>query len=330
MSTYLFKNKELDYIPISSYFIERYVPNARGDFLKVYLLALKYCLNGELGINSEMLATKLNLLESDVINAWEYWQEENVVNFSKQDSYGTYTIEFLDLTGKLVEKKQPINLVNALKDQNIQSMFEEIERCLARPLSPSELNLILSWIDEFNYTPDIMVLLFEYCSSKDKRDTRYIEKTLMKWHENGVKNINDALKEIKKHEKLWNDVSKVQNFMGIKDRKLAKPEEEFIQKWLDELNFSTDIIFKACEISLNKFTRIDFKYINGILVNWKKTDIENMADLENHIAKKKSSYTPLSKNEKKKLPFQNFEQRSYTQQDFKDLEKKLLGWDKDD
>ncbi len=330
MSTYLFKNKELDYIPLSSYFIERYVPKARGEFLKVYLLTLKYCLNGELGISSEMLATKLNLLESDIKNAWEYWQEENVVNFSKKDSYGTYTIEFLDLSGKLAQKKEPINLVNALKDKNIQNMFEEIEKCLCRPLSSSELSTILSWLDEYGYSPDIVVLLFEYCSSKDKKDIRYIERTLIKWHDNGVKSIDGAMKEIKRHEDLWNDISKIQNFMGIKDRKLAKPEEEFIQKWLDELNFSTEIIFKACEISLDRFTRIDFKYINGILTNWKKSGILNMNDLDNHLTNKKNTYTKQTSNEKRKTSNSNFEQRNYTQKDFKDLEKKLLGRDEND
>lgn len=329
MSTYLFKNKELDYIPLSSYFIERYVPKARGEFLKVYLLTLKYCLNGELSINSEILASKLNLLESDIMNAWDYWYEENVINFTKKDNYGTYTIEFLDLSGKINQKKEPVNIVNALKDKNIQSMFEEIEKCFCRPLSSAELSTILFWLDEYNYSPDTIVLLFEYCSSKDKKDIRYIERTLIKWHDNGVRDIEGALKEIKRHEGLWNDITKVQNFMGIKDRKLAKPEEEFIQKWLDELNFSTDIIYKACEISLDRFTRIDFKYINGILANWKKSGIENIKDLEAYLSKKKSSYKPPN-SEKKKQTNANFEQRSYTPKDFKDLEKKLLGWDEND
>ena len=330
MSTYLFKNKELDYIPLSSYFIEIYVPKARGEFLKVYLLTLKYCLNGELRVSSEILASKLNLLESDIMNAWDYWYEENVINFTKKDNYGTYTIEFLDLSGKINQKKEPVHIVNALKDKNIQSMFEEIEKCFCRPLSSVELGTILSWLDEYNYSPDTIVLLFEYCSSKDKKDIRYIEKTLIKWHDNGVRDIEGALKEIKRHEGLWNDITKVQNFMGIKDRKLAKPEEEFIQKWLDELNFPTDIIYKACEISLDRFTRIDFKYINGILANWKKSGIDNIKDLEAHLSKKKTTYAKPSNNEKKKQTNTNFEQRNYTQKDLKDLEKKLLGWDEND
>lgn len=330
MSTYLFKNKELEYIPLSGYFIERYVPKTRGEFLKVYLLTLKYCLNGELGISSEMLASKLNLLESDIMNAWEYWHEENVINFSKKDNYGSYTIEFLDLSGKISQKKEPIHLVSALKDKNVQNMFEEIEKCFCRPLSSSELSTIISWLDQYNYSPDIIVLLFEYCSSKEKKDLRYIERTLIKWHDNGVRNIEDALKEIKRYEGMWNDVIKVQNFMGIKDRKLAKPEEEFIHKWLDELNFSTDIIYKACEISLDRFTRIDFKYINGILSNWKKSKINNVKDLEEHLSKKKRSYNKPTNNNKKKPANFNFEQRNYTPQDFKDLEKRLLGWDDDD
>ena len=42
MSTFMLKNKHINFTPVSNIFIEKYMPNARGEFVKVYLLLLKY------------------------------------------------------------------------------------------------------------------------------------------------------------------------------------------------------------------------------------------------------------------------------------------------
>ena len=72
MSTFMLKNKALNFTPVSNIFIENYMPKARGEFVKVYLLMLKYNTSGEMGASSGVLASSLNLLESDILNALNY------------------------------------------------------------------------------------------------------------------------------------------------------------------------------------------------------------------------------------------------------------------
>ena len=35
MSTFMLKNKHINFTPVSNIFIEKYMPNARGEFVKV-------------------------------------------------------------------------------------------------------------------------------------------------------------------------------------------------------------------------------------------------------------------------------------------------------
>ena len=70
-------------------FIEKYMPKARGEFIKVYLLMLKYSNSGEMGVSSSILASSLNLLESDIINALNYWNDEGVLRFIPIDKRET-------------------------------------------------------------------------------------------------------------------------------------------------------------------------------------------------------------------------------------------------
>ena len=69
MSTFMLKPTNFNFTPVSNIFIEKYMPKARGEFIKVYLLMLKHTTSGEPGINGTILASTLNLLESDIMNA---------------------------------------------------------------------------------------------------------------------------------------------------------------------------------------------------------------------------------------------------------------------
>ena len=42
MSTFMLKNSPIEFTPVSNIFIDKYMAEARGEFVKVYLLMLKY------------------------------------------------------------------------------------------------------------------------------------------------------------------------------------------------------------------------------------------------------------------------------------------------
>ena len=93
----MLKNNSLNFTPVSNVFIEKYMPKARGEFIKVYLLMLKYSNSGEMGVSSSILASSLNLLESDILNALNYWNDEGVLRFIPIDKMGNYNIELIKL-----------------------------------------------------------------------------------------------------------------------------------------------------------------------------------------------------------------------------------------
>ena len=329
MSTFMLKSKNLDYTPVSNIFIENFMSKARGEYVKVYLLGLKYCISGEAGFNSTIIASTLSLLESDVMNAWNYWNDEGVIKLIPIDKMGNYKIEFMDLIN-IPDNNNSIDLLKELNNTRIKDMLQDIEKILARPLSPKEMTTFLCWQNDFNFTPEIILLLIEYCASKGKTDYRYIEKIAITWHENRITNIDEAQDFIKKHEDKWIKIRKILNYLGIKNTEIMKPQEELFDKWLNTYNFSLEIIFKACDRCFERLNRADFKYIDGILGSWYKSKIKTLEDIDLKD-KKKVNYKSIDKGnsyaKNTKTQFNNFEQRDY---DFDDLERKLLGWDNND
>lgn len=331
MSTFMFKTKTLDYTPVNNVFIDNYMANARGEYIKVYLLGLKYCVSGEIGVNSTLIASALSLLETDVINAWNYWNDEGVIKLNPIDNMGNYNIEFLELLK--VQDNKSINLLKELDNSLVKDMLQDIERLLARPLSPKEMTTYLGWQKDFNFSPELILLLIEYCVSRGKSDYRYIEKIALSWNDSNITNIDQAQNFIKKHEDKWVNIRKILTYLGIKNGDVMKPQEEILEKWLNVYNFPLDIIYKACDICFERLNRADFKYIDGILNSWFKDNIKTLQDIEIRDKKKvnfKSIVNDSPNNNagsKNKGKFNNYDQRSY---DFDDLERKLLGWDNND
>lgn len=322
----MLKSKPLNFTPVSNIFIEKYMPSARGEFIKVYLLMLKYNVSGEMGASSSILASSLNLLESDILNALNYWNDEGVIKLIPIDKMGNFSVEFVDLVEDSKAPSKEINLLEALNKNSTKDMLNDIEKLLGRPLSPKEMTTYLSWQNDFNFSSELILILFEYCISKGKSDYRYIEKVAIGWHNMKISTVEDAQNYIKKTEDKWVKIRHILNYLGIKNLELMKPQEEMLEKWIITFAFPLEVIEKACNICFQRLNRADFKYIDGILSNWNKNNLKTLAEIEEKDLKpttniSKGNYTS---NNSKRLTGSTINNKSSKEYD--DLEKELLGW----
>lgn len=326
VSTFMFKNKVNNYTPISNVFIDKYMPKARGEYVKVYLLGIKYCISGEPGVSSAMFAATLHLLETDLMNAWNYWNDEGAIKLVPIDTLGNYNIDFLDLDEPASDKNENIDLLKELDNNSTKDMLQDIENLVGRPLSTKEMKMYISWINDFSFPPELILLLIEYCTSKGKTDYRYIERIAISWHDDKINSIENAQTYIKKHEDKWIKIRKILSYLGIKDADIMKPQQQMLEKWINSYNFPLDIIYRACDITFSRINKADFKYMDAILTNWFKGGIKTIEDIDTKDFKK-TKFKKSSSPSGPKTNFNNYEQRSY---DYDELEKKLLGWDKND
>lgn len=330
MGTFMLKNTNLKFTPVSNVFIEKYMPKARGEFVKVYLLMLKYNIANEPGVDGSLIASSLNLLESDVMNALNYWNDQGVIKLNSIDKMNNFSIEFLNLEEDIITNQQELNLLDALENSETTDMLRDIEKILGRSLSTKEMELYLGWQKDFSFSSELILILIEYCASKGKTDFRYIEKVALAWNDIGIKSIAEAQNHIKKTEDKWIKIRKVLSFLGIQNTNIMKPQEEMIEKWLFIYKFDVKLIEKACNICFQRLNKTDFKYIDGILTKWFNENIKTLED----VAIKDRQFKTYNKNRFQRnnnqqvgLGFNNFEARTY---DYDSLEKKLLGWDNDD
>ena len=244
----MLKSKSLGFTPVNNIFIEKYMPQARGEFIKIYLLMLKHDISGELGVSSSILASSLNLLESDIMNALNYWNDQGVIKFTQIDKMGNFNVEFVDLIQEPTTSRKQVDLLEALGSTTTKDMLKDIEMLLARPLSPNEMSIYLNWQREFGFSSELILILMEYCISKGKSDSRYIEKVALSWHDLKITTIEQAQNLITKTEDKWINIRKILTYLGINNTDIMKPQQDLIEKWLLIYKFPNEIILKACDI----------------------------------------------------------------------------------
>ncbi len=318
MSLYKLNTPLSNYTLLDNNFIDNFLPKARGEYIKIYILILKYASCGELGFDANFIAKNLNLLESDVKNALNYWNDLGLIKITTIND-NISNIEFNQLNNN-DSPTSSLNLINEINDNNLIDFFKEIEIIIGRPLSQKEIETYINWTKNYNFSYELILYLISYCVNKNKKDFRYIEKVAIAWSDLNINTLEEAMIYTEKREKQFSNYKKILNYIGANDKDISKPQEELFNKWLINYNMPLELIYKACDICFSKLSKTDLNYIDGILNNFKNSKIYTLKDLEKHEMNKISSNKQLS-NKTNKNSFSNFPQRTY---DYDKLEKILI------
>lgn len=297
-----------DFTPIDNVFIDNYMVDTRGDFIKVYIFILRLGYSNIIS-DIEGISASLNLLQTDVQRALEYWESKGLMKISPNGS--------IDMCSPRIKEEIKSEV---FFDNPVKEMFNGIEKLVGRPLSSKELSVYMSFIEDFNFSPELINLLIEYCSSKKKTDIRYIEKVAMSWNDAGIITLEDAQNHITKFEDKWSKYRAIINYMGFKDAEISKPQEDMLEKWLFKFNMTSEVIQEACKISVMRINECNFKYIDTILCDWQGKGIRVLDD----VKKSEKKTRPYKKNPAAESLGQN-NASNKRQYDVDALEKQLLG-----
>lgn len=343
------KNNETS---VSNVFLDTYMRDANGEFVKVYLYLLRCMGDANADVTLSDIADKLNLTEKDVVRALKYWAKTNVIEtvFDKE-SGDLASINFLPLEATeppVAAAKEPVADIipvttteekpaaktgsraysaakmRRLKDnEDFSQLKYVIESLLEKPLTQTDLGILSYLYDDLKLSSELIEYLVEYCVANEHRSFRYIESVALAWDEQGIKTVEEAKKSSTNRNSRISIVSKS---FGIQNRNITLAEMEFINRWYDEYGFDKDMVAEACKRTILSMSKPNFSYADGILRKWRAAKIYSLTDLKTLDSGFRATITvPVST---KPLPtqpvnnrFNNFNQRTYN---FEELEKKLI------
>lgn len=356
---------------ISNAFIEHFMLDANGSYVKVYLYLSKCIQSGGIDISIPFLADKTDSTERDIIRALQHWEKKGLIKITldnvteqissiqmfnpddvyqaaKSASYIDDTAEDIASTSQIPfsSKEKKSDSVNSVSvsveqrkelaaNQDFQFALQAIQSFLERPFKSNEIELISYLYGTLHFSSELLIHLYDYCISLGKSNSNYIQAVALSWHEQGVKSPEDAKKVTTDYNTAYTAISKA---LGL-GRPLAIIEKQFVERWQKEWMIDLSVIIEACNRTMLKIQKADFKYIEGILDNWHKSGIKTLLDVEKAdeiYAKHKSEKSNNSqKNYRynannsggsyiKKNQFNTFQQRDTSHAEISELERKLL------
>lgn len=306
-------------------FIDHYMIKANGEYVKVYLLLLRYLNMENSSLTISNLADVLECTEKDVIRALNYWSNEGLL---KIDHDETGTICGLAIgkgsSSPAPEPQEDVPKETPAKPQeDLRQLYFVTEQYMGKPLSASEIQKINYFYDTLHFSTDLIEYLIEYCVENGHRSIHYIESVALAWADAKITTVTEA----KNSSTLYNkNCFAVLKAFGIKGRNPAPYEVSYIKKWTEEYGFTLDIILEACNRTIANTAKPDFKYADSILTNWLKKDVHHLSDIERLDLAHQQGKAKKKSAEPKTAPaansrFNNFKGRSY---DISSLEQQLL------
>lgn len=333
-------------------FIDEYMPQANGEFVKIYLFLLKAINNQACDISLSSIADAFSCTEKDVKRALKYWQKAGILELEFDSAKKISGLSLLPLEGTpktpaseaaaaLADPVLPLPAVEEPKviqqskylspgaikklqqeDPDIGQLLFLAEQYLKKTLSATDMQRLLYFYDELHFPVELVEYLIEYCVSQNHRSLNYIEKVGIAWHQENVHTVEAA----KQRTNTWSkDYYAILKAFGIRGRDPIATEVEFMNRWMKEYGFSLDIVKEACSRTITQTAQPSFKYAEGILSNWKQGNVKTLSDIkgldEQHQKRVKAAEKGAETKAKSANKFNNFHQRDY---DYEKLEKQLL------
>lgn len=328
-------------------FIDNYMIDANGEFVKVYLFLLRHLDDTCSSLTITTIADCLNNTENDILRAFRYWENTGLLSVER-DAEGKITGLELQKTARAGKtsvsapvpensqpeaapapktapvpeakaKAVPIDSFRAQKE--IKSLLFIAEQYLGKTLTHSEMETITYFYDTLHMSADLIEYLLESCVENGHKSMHYIQKVAFSWAEAGIESVAQAKEESALYSRSCYTVL---NAFGIKNRGPASSELAYIRKWTEEYGFASDIIEEACRRTISATHQPSFEYADKILSKWHDRNIRHLKDIasldEEYQKVHASGRTPVrSRTAARNL--NNFERRSY---DMDSLEEQLL------
>lgn len=331
-------NNQMNTTVVSNQFIDKYMPAANGEYVKIYLFVLRCVNHTDSSLSIQELANKFDHTISYVLTALNYWAKEGLLKL-QYDGKELTSIEFLDFetASEAVQTVAPVQ--TAVTSEDTEEEFEKkvysktekdkflndkdfekasfiTQTYFKRLLGPSQLDSLIFIYDQLGFDSEMIDYLIEYCTSRGKKSMRYAEAVAIEWKKQGISSVSEAKKNTSLNSQIYYGVIKA---FGISNRSLVEEERTYIDTWINVYHMPEELIMEACRRTIKATNKPGFAYADKILKTWADNNVTTMAAViaidEKHQKSVTKTKTPVTANKPSGTS------RTYNMDD---LEKKLI------
>ena len=260
-------------------FINDYVPNAPENCIKVYLLGLLKCQNSGANDNTiENFESVLSMSREEILEAFYYWQEQNLVQVLETDP----------IEVKYLPTKDSLKNLKKVDSKKYASFVLEIQSIISgRQIGPNEYYKYIDFIETYNMLACDFNMIVKYCVDKKGNDINcnYILTVAKVWADEGIITAEKIEEKIESLTLLTSDINQVAKALKFKGN-LAIEHQQLYDKWTKSYGFVLNTILNLCKKVSSKTKNYSFEMLDKLLTKYYEIKLMSFAEIEEYEANK--------------------------------------------
>lgn len=226
---------ERTHTEVENRFIAKYLPEADGFAVKVYLYGLYLCsISSDFSLTS--MAEVLSSTEEEIKNAFLFWQDYDLVEVFSSDPFAVHYLPVSSSAGK--PKK-----VHYEKYADFNKELQRRMQAVGKFVSYNEAVKYMNFLEENEMQPQALLLIAEYCIGKQGESVSpsYIFNKAKAYMRAGLFTYEQVERELSSYNENEGAVSSILSALAL----YKKPDEEeyaYYKKWTKEYAFSKDAV----------------------------------------------------------------------------------------
>ena len=193
-------------------FIDEYVAEANGDYVKVYLYLLRH---QKEKIKGKEIGEALCLTDQDVKRAILFWEKKGVLKegtaralerelqseeaalLSEEKLSQKERLSRMERTSFFGEQKPAMQEKKREIDEEECGGILFVAKHLMPVVTPSHVRLFEDMYQSLEMDAELIEFFLDYCCSIQKTNGRYMQKVAVDWHELGIRDVRAAREHVK-------------------------------------------------------------------------------------------------------------------------------------
>lgn len=264
---------------------DKHLKLASPDAVRVLLFVLR---NPEREISPEDIADFFKMDVFDVCDCLDYWVNAGIIGSQKEKQPVEAEKAVKTVRAKAIKPTRAEIARRGAESEKVRFLLSEAQMKFARPLSENESATLLWLLDDAGVDVSLILMAAQYSAQKGKCNIREIEKTCLDWADNSVTTIAEAEERISllnRQETAWRMLTAV---CGIEKRNPSAKEREACDLFVNEWNFTREMIKAAYDICVDATGKFSLPYMKKVLSKWHKEGYKTVEETRSSVAPKKS------------------------------------------
>ena len=268
---------------IDNIFINDYLPFAQPQFVVVYIYGLYICGSSSFDNSIENFAKTLNMSEEDVIGAFEYWEEQGLVQVLRTNPI---QITYIPLKNVIKANKLYKPEKYELFNQQANDIFMG-----KRSISKHEYQEYYDFLERYRMEQEALLMIMKYCveTKKSAVGYNYILTVAKNWASEGITTALQVEERLQAFENKSPELSEIFNLMGIKRAPYVE-ERALLNKWLNDYGFNLDVILHVAK-SFKKKSHFSFEKLDNALTKYYEMRLLSIMEIDSFEKEKKDLYS---------------------------------------